>query len=79
MSEYRKLRQEIEAENLRKQKVKMITTAISETNPSNLFDCYKIYNKIFPERKESYFRTWYQNNYESMPDNMKFDVNSKLE
>lgn len=75
-SQYIETRRQIESTSLRKEKLRLTIQALAEGSPKDLIEAWKIYSGIFPEREEGYFRKWYANNIELMPDVLRFDNNS---
>lgn len=70
--QYLEVRKRLESTTIRKEKNKIIIDAIEQAAPKDLIEAYKIYNAIFPERNENYFRKWHSDNIEIFPDSLKF-------
>lgn len=70
--EYEDIRKKIEATTIRKEQVKLTIEALEFGNPADLIEAWGIYRSIYPERIESYFRSWYDKNYEKMPAQLRF-------
>lgn len=69
---YRAVREKIESTTIRREKNKLVIEEMEAGNPTDLIEAWKIYNGIFPERNENYFRKWYNSNYELMPESLRF-------
>lgn len=74
--QYSEVRKKLESTTIRKEKNRIIIEAMETEAPKDLIDAYKIYNGIFPERNENYFRKWHSDNIEIFPDALKFNDES---
>lgn len=76
--QYTEVRKKLESTTIRKEKNRIIIEAMETEAPKDLIEAYKIYNGIFPERNENYFRKWHSDNIEIFPDSLKFNDESLL-
>lgn len=74
--EYISIRERIDSTSIRSEKNKIIVETIEQRQPTDLIEMWKIYNGIFPERKENYFRKWYAGNIELFPESLRYGVES---
>lgn len=67
-------REKINGTNSRNEKLDYIIEAMREVNVAEFSDIQLMYLSIYPEKKESQFKTWYKKNAALLPESMQFPI-----